>query len=294
MENDQAHDVGPEQAILVRQPAQDALPVLVSIPHFGTKAASGFGESDYREQRFKHFARGFADAFAADLYGDLNDTGATVLATRLSRMYVDVNRRRDHYDVVADEVRSSAGVVRTHTRSDVPIFTTPLSEPALERRLRAYFDPYFRTADNLLSKITARHGSAIVLDAHTGSARRMTGHEVILGTSRGQTASTRLVNALGQVFQNHGFKVARDIKGYAGGEVVRRLGLARQCDAQPSVEAIQIEVNAGLLQLLPHRAFIDALIRGEQPSYHQDNFCRLADCMRDVAETAARELSAVP
>src|SRR5262249_17913982 len=121
------------------------------------------------------------------VYGDLHEHGATVLATPISRMFVDVNRRRDDFEERDGEVRSRRGVVRTHTMRDVPLFARPLAPADLERRLRAHYDPYYATLDRLLDELRAQHGFAILLDGHTGSPRRMQDHQVIIGTRHGST-----------------------------------------------------------------------------------------------------------
>ena len=107
---------------IVRHPAPGArTPVLVSVPHYGTEPLPHITRDDYGEARFETFAYGFADTFASDLYGDLHEHGATVLATPFSRMFVDVNRRRDDFELHEGEVRSRRGVVRTHTMREVAI-----------------------------------------------------------------------------------------------------------------------------------------------------------------------------
>ena len=112
---------------IVRRPAAGARrPVLVSVPHYGTEPLPHVTRDDYCEPRFETFAYGFADTFASDLYGDLHEHGATVLATPFSRMFVDVNRRRDDFELRDGEVRSRRGVVRTHTMREVAIFARPL------------------------------------------------------------------------------------------------------------------------------------------------------------------------
>ena len=81
---------------IVRQPAPGTgTPVVVSVPHYGTQALPHITPDDYCEPRFETFSYGFADTFVGDLYGDLHEHGATVLATPFSRIFVDVNRRRD-------------------------------------------------------------------------------------------------------------------------------------------------------------------------------------------------------
>src|SRR5881409_4125830 len=133
---------------IVRRPAPGTrTPILVSVPHYGTGPLPHVTREDYGEPRFETFAYGFADTFVGDLYGDLHEQGATVLATPYSRMFVDVNRRRDDFEQHDGEVRSRRGVVRTHTMRDVPIFARQLAPAELEARLRALYDPYYATLD---------------------------------------------------------------------------------------------------------------------------------------------------
>ena len=67
---------------IVRHPLPEMrTPVLVSVPHYGTEPLPHITPDDYVEPRFETFAYGFADTFACDVYGDLHEHGATVLAT---------------------------------------------------------------------------------------------------------------------------------------------------------------------------------------------------------------------
>src|SRR5262249_60264632 len=95
---------------IVRHPAPAMrTPVVVSVPHYGTQALPHITREDYSEPWFETFAYGFADTFVGDLYGELHEHGATVLATPVSRMFVDVNRRRDDFEHHDGEVRSRRG-----------------------------------------------------------------------------------------------------------------------------------------------------------------------------------------
>src|SRR5262244_1152183 len=144
---------------IVRHPVPEArTPVLVSVPHFGTLPLPHMTREDYREPWFETFAYGFADTFACDLYDDLEEHGATVLATPISRMFVDVNRRRDDFEVHDGEVRSRRGVVRTHTMRDTPIFARPLAPAEVEERLRTLYDPYYAALERLLAGLCETHG----------------------------------------------------------------------------------------------------------------------------------------
>ena len=163
--------------------------MLVSVPHYGTQPLPHVTRDDYSEPWFETFAYGFADTFVGDLYGDLHEHGATVLATPFSRMFVDVNRRRDDFEHHDGEVRSRRGVVRTHTMRDVPIFARSLGLADLEARLQALYDPYYATLERLLGELREAYGYAMLLDGHTGSPRRMKDHQVIIGTRHAATCA---------------------------------------------------------------------------------------------------------
>ncbi len=101
---------------IIRHPPDERhKPILVSIPHYGTHALPHITNDDYCEPWFSTFAYGFADTFVRDIYADLHDHGATILATPFSRVFVDINRRRDDFKHNSGVVRSRRGVVRTHT-----------------------------------------------------------------------------------------------------------------------------------------------------------------------------------
>jgi N-formylglutamate amidohydrolase len=251
--------------------------MLISVPHYGTQPLPDITADDYREPSFATFAYGFADTFAADVYGELHEHGATVLATPLSRMFVDVNRRRDDFEHHEGAVRSKRGVVRTHTMREVPIFARPLAASVLEERLRAFYDPYYAALERLLAEIRAAHGHAILLDGHTGSPRRMKGHQVIIGTCHDATCTPALAATAAHVFAHHGFDVHENVSGYTGGNVVATFGRP-----QTGVHALQLEINAALLMTTTAEEFIARVRRGEIPAKNEANIARIRACLRDV------------
>jgi len=253
-------------------------PVLVSVPHYGTEPLPHITRADYHEPAFETFAYGFADTFVGDLYADLHEDGATVLATPFSRMFVDVNRRRDDFEQHDGEVRSRRGVVRTHTMRDAPIFARPLAPADLEARLQSIYDPYYAALDRLLGELRDAFGYAILVDGHTGSPRRMKDHEIIIGTCRGATCGQELAATAEAVFTRHRFDVHRDVSGYTGGNIVATYGdpLARR------VHALQVEINASLLITTSAEEFIAQVRRGEIPKKADANIARIRECLRDL------------
>jgi N-formylglutamate amidohydrolase len=264
---------------IVRRPTPDrSTPVVVSVPHYGTQPLPHITPDDYCEPRFETFCYGFADTFVGDLYGDLHEQGATVLATPFSRMFVDVNRRRDDFEHCDGAVRSRRGVVRTHTMREVSIFSRPLAPADVEARLRALYDPYYATLEALLTTTRDVHGYAILLDGHTGSPRRMGDHQVILGTRHGTTCAAELAAGVAAVFARHGFEVHQNVSGYAGGNIVATFGQP----AARRVHALQVEINASLLITTSRDEFIAQITRGEIPEKAVDNIARIRRCLSEV------------
>jgi N-formylglutamate amidohydrolase len=275
---------------IIRHPeAGTRSPVLVSVPHYGTQPLPHITQTDYGEPWFETFAYGFADTFASDLYGDLHEHGATVLATPFSRMFVDVNRRRDDFEQRDGEVRSRRGVVRTHTMREVPIFSRPLGLAELEERLQTLYDPYYATLDGLLDRLRDTYGYALLLDGHTGSPRRMKEHEVIIGTRHDATCAPELAAAVGAVFTRHGFEVHENVAGYTGGNIVATFGHPQT----RRVHALQLEINAALLMTTSRDEFIAHISRGGIPEKADENIARLRGCLREVVATLPATLASL-
>jgi N-formylglutamate amidohydrolase len=264
---------------IIRYPAAGTrTPILVSVPHYGTQPLPDITREHYAEARFETFAYGFADTFAADLYRDLHEHGATVLATPFSRMFVDLNRRRDDFEHHEGEVRSRRGVVRTHTMREVAIFARPLGLDDLETRLQMLYDPYYATLRRLLAEMHEAYGYALLLDGHTGSPRRMGDHQVIIGTRHGVTCAPALAATVARIFTAHGFEVHNNISGYTGGNIVATFG---QPDTR-RVHALQLEINASLLMTTSRDEFIAHITRGEIPEKAEANIARVRQCLQEV------------
>ena len=275
---------------IVRHPGPGTrTPVLVSVPHYGTQPLPHITRDDYREPWFETFAYGFADTFVGDLYGDLHEHGATVLATPFSRMFVDVNRRRDDFEHHDGEVRSQRGVVRTHTMREAPIFVRPLGLADLEARLQTLYDPYYTALEYLLAQLRHAYGHALLLDGHTGSPRRMKGHQVIIGTRHDATCAPELAATVAAIFTRHGFEVHQNVSGYTGGNIVATYG-------QPQtrrVHALQLEINASLLMTTSREEFIAHVSRGGVPDKAEANIARVRRCLREVLAALPSVLATV-
>ena len=247
---------------IVRHPAVEVeLPVIVAIPHYGTLALPQVDVTDYAQPHFQHFAMGFADPFAAQLYGGLHASGATVIASPYSRLFIDLNRARDDFETAQDTVHSNRGVVRTHTLSGIPVFKDELSATHTEARLQRYYDPYHTRLAELVTLKRHRAKRLTLVDAHSALARRFGDREIIISTQRGQTARPDVAETAAMSFREAGFRVDFDVPGYAGGHTVRQYGRG----ANTGVDAIQIEVGVAVLSETPRDEFIATVKEGRHP-----------------------------
>jgi N-formylglutamate amidohydrolase len=276
--------------IVRRPPPHRRTPVLVSVPHYGTEPLPHVTRADYGEPWFETFPFGFADTFVGDLYADLHEHGATVLATPFSRMFVDVNRRRDDFEHRDGEVRSRRGVVRTHTMRDVPIFARPLGLADLEVRLQTLYDPYYVTLEGLLAELRQTYGYAVLLDGHTGSPRRMKDHQVIIGTCHAATCAPELAATVAAIFTRHGFAVHDNVSGYTGGNIVATYGRPRT----RRVHALQLEINAALLMTTSREELIALISRGGVPEKAEANIARVRACLQEVLAALPAVLAGLP
>lgn len=275
---------------IIRHPATvNQTPILVSIPHYGTQPLPHVQPQDYCEPWFETFAYGFADTFVGDLYGDLHECGATILATPFSRIFVDVNRRRNDFECQDGAVRSQRGVVRTHTMRDMPIFTSCLYPHDLEARLQRFYDPYYQALERLLGQLQAAYGYALLLDGHTGSPRRMKDYQVIIGTKHGTTCDQALTDCIAEIFTRHGFEVHHNIRGYAGGNIVTTYGNPQT----HRVHAIQLEINSSLLMTTSRQEFIAQVSRGEMPSKAEANIQRFRASLYEMITALPVMLTAI-
>ena len=275
--------------IIRRPPKERRVPVVVSVPHFGIEPLPGIRPDHYREPGYDTFPRGYTDAFAAEVYGDLHHAGASLVATPYSRLFVDVNRSRDDFERYGDEIVSGRGVVRTHVGEDRPIFARPLEPAQIEARLRRFYDPYHTALDMLVEEAQARFGTVVVLDAHTASPRRMGDHEVVIGSRRGRTAAPRLLDEVDERFRACGFNPERDVPGYSGGYITQRFGRG----SRELSHAIQIEINAGALMSTTIAEHRERLRLGRAPLPDPAAVERARRCLEDIVRGLAGVISSM-
>ncbi|MET0386087.1 MAG: N-formylglutamate amidohydrolase [Polyangiales bacterium] len=232
-------------------PPSDPTPVLVEVPHAGTTVPEAV--SDELVAPADALLRD-ADIYVDQLYANAPRLGAALLAARLSRYVVDLNRAQDDFDSATVSDQPSAlgaqprGVVWRATTDGRPLLKKPLSLGALRTRLANYYVPYHDALRQTLETLRAQFGFAILVAAHSMPSRGRslqvdTGirrADVVPGTRGRTSADARVIDLVDAHFRGAGLSVRHDDP-YKGGFATTHYG---RPDLR--VHAIQIELNRAL------------------------------------------------
>jgi N-formylglutamate amidohydrolase len=243
--------VGVTPFVLTAPQSENARPVLVEIPHAGLALPE-----DVRSQLLASEGALLRDAdiFVDQLYETAPAHGATLLAAKISRYVVDLNRAQDDVDaatVSGHPVTSGAqprGVVWRTTTDGRPILARPLTYAELTARLSRYYVPYHAALRRAVDALRAHFGFTIVLAGHSMPSTGRSMHkdpgvaraDVVPGSCGRTSADARVIDLVDQHFRAAGLVVRHDDP-YRGGFTTSHYGRPKE-----RVHAIQIELNRAL------------------------------------------------
>jgi N-formylglutamate deformylase len=208
-------------------------PLLISVPHAGVElpaglaralspAAAALPDTDWHVHHLMRFAQ---------------DLGAGLIVARASRMVIDLNRPDD--DAPLYPGQAGTGLVPTELFDGRPAWSTPPAHRAAA--LEAVWRPYHAALAAELRRLRARHGHAVLWDAHSIRSRVPRLFDgalptLNLGTNSGQSCAPSLRAALIEVLEASPFTAVADGR-FKGGHITRRYG-------QPAdgVHAVQLEI----------------------------------------------------
>ncbi len=268
-----AIDAPMDEAVLdVRLPETGAAvaPLLLDSPHSGRVYPP-----DFRFACSLFDLRHAEDSFVDWLIESAPDHGATLIAARFPRSYIDVNRAPDDIDAkllvdawsgrinASDKGKVGMGLVRRLCRPGVPLYQHRLRAADIAHRLDCYYEPYHAAVADRLQRLKARFGAVWLLDCHSmpsvgGGLPQVPDRQVdfVLGDRDGSTCDPMFRAVVGDVLRDLGYRVQIN-RPYRGVEMVRRYG--RPKDGQ---HALQLEINRALYldeaRIVPHQGF-DAL-----------------------------------
>jgi N-formylglutamate amidohydrolase len=213
-----------------------------------------------------HSIRRSEDAFVDDLITDAPARGAAVIAARLARAYIDVNRDAFELDpgMFADElpefargrtarVAAGLGAIARVVSEGQEIYSRKLTFAEARQRIEQVHAPYPAALRALIQEARAAHGLAILIDWHSMPAAAARTSDMVLGDRFGAACDDLLTGRVEAALQGLGYRVARNAP-YAGGYTTEHYGRPAR-----RVHALQIEINRGLyldeLKLQPTAGF---------------------------------------
>jgi len=214
-------------------------PLLVSMPHVGTHIP------DALARRMTDTARGVPDTdwHVDRLYDFLGDLGAAVIQATHSRYVIDLNRPPDSAPLYPGA--ANTGLCPTEQFDGQPVYR-PNEMPGdaeVRDRLQRYWRPYHDRLTAELQALRARHGIALLFEAHTIRSRvprlfdgRLP--DINLGTADGRSCASDLAALL--------IETAGEAETYSsvlngrfkGGYITRRYGRPTE-----GVHAMQLELS---------------------------------------------------
>ena len=213
--------------------------LVVDVPHAGTHVPPAIAEAmDAGDAA----ALPDTDWHVEKLYAFAREAGATVMVATHSRYVVDLNR--DPSGVALYAGADNTELVPARTFDDVPIWRDGRApdDSAVEARKREYFTPYHDALAGEIARVKARHGHAVVLDAHSIRShvpRFFAGRlpDLNLGTADGASADGSLARlSAGVLASDRRFTTVVDGR-FKGGWITRRYG--RPDDG---THALQLEI----------------------------------------------------
>jgi len=241
-------------AYTLHRPSAVALPIVVDSPHSGSDYPPGFQCLATPAQ-----LRQAEDAFVDALYAHAPAYGASLLAARFARLYIDPNRSLQDLDPLlldgrwpeplqpGEKARLGIGLV-WRLLEGKPLYRAPLPVAEVQRRIEHCWRPYHQALQALLDDALALHGARWHLNVHSmpdDSYRLLGMHErpladFVLGNRDGSTSDEATMDVLEDSLRASGFTVARNDP-FKGVEIVRHSGHpARHC------HAVQVEVKKSL------------------------------------------------
>jgi N-formylglutamate amidohydrolase len=243
------------EAYVLTVPARRMSPLIFASPHSGREYSPEFLAQIVLDRRA---IRSSEDAFVDQLFAEVPDLGAPLLAARAPRAFLDLNRAADELDPAVIEgiaraphnprISSGLGVIPRVVAGGRAIYRGKLGLAEAEARLRRFWHPYHQALAGLIEEVRAEFGQAVLIDCHSMPHEAIEAHtrpgqprpEVVLGDRYGATAGREVMDRIEAAFAAAGLRVGRNAP-FAGAYVAQAYG-------RPSrgVHVVQVEIDRAL------------------------------------------------
>jgi N-formylglutamate amidohydrolase len=197
------------------------------------------------------------DRYADLLTRNLMRSESPVIVAHRARAWIDLNR--DEGDIDVDMVhgadranypqpgpkqRGGLGLVPRRLPVDGELWKHPFELADIEQRITSFHRPYHIEVANILARMCAKFGVAILLDLHSMPPIRQphdsSPPQFVVGDRFGQSAGSQYAELLIQQIRMRGHSVALNHP-YAGEYILRR-----HAKVKANVHAIQLEIDRSL------------------------------------------------
>ena len=209
-------------------------PLLISVPHDGWHIPSDI------VQHMSGSGRAIPDTdwHVGELYEFAKASGASIVAAKMSRYLVDLNRPADDASLYADQI--ATGLCPKQTFAGAEIYLDPIDIDA-DARVAAYWRPYHEQLALVLAELHEQHGYALLWDAHSIPSivpRLFDGRLPILnlGTNAGASCGESLADAVFDVAAASPYDAVSNAR-FKGGYITRHYGAPPE-----GIHAIQLEI----------------------------------------------------
>lgn len=243
------------EAYRLIRPFRQSGPILFASPHSGRDYAAAFLAQAVLDGQA---IRSSEDAFVDRLFDMAPEFGAPLLAARVPRAFIDLNRAPDELDPAVIEgiaraphnprISSGLGVIPRVVAGGRAIYRGKLSLHEAELRILRHWHPYHRALAGLLEETRAAFGQAVLIDCHSMPHEAIDAHtrqgqprpEVVLGDRYGVAAAREVMERVEAAFAGAGLRVVRNAP-FAGAYVAQAYG-------RPSrgVHVVQVEIDRAL------------------------------------------------
>jgi N-formylglutamate deformylase len=212
-------------------------PLLISIPHLGRQIP------DAMRHLYTDVALTVADTdwHLDQLYAWARELGATLLAGRLSRYVIDLNRPPNDESLYPGQ--TTTGLCPAETFRGEAVYRDGATPDAAQKseRVKAYWQPYHDALRTELARLRALHPNVLLWEAHSIASvlpRLFEGKlpDLNLGTQDGRTAAPAALEAVLTAAAQSDYTFVANGR-FKGGYITRNLGAPAE-----GIHAIQLEM----------------------------------------------------
>jgi N-formylglutamate deformylase len=240
----------------LHEPTGTRVPLVLDSPHSGIEYPADFGSAQPPER-----LRETEDTYVDELYAAAPSLGATLIAARFPRVYIDPNRSLLDIDaslleapwpgpaVPSRKTELGVGLIWRVLDTGEAIYSRKLSVDEVKRRIVAYHQPYQRAVKDALDHAHAHFGGVWHLNLHSMPAVSSKISEegpgkpradFVLGDRDGTTCAPEFTQLVAQTLRGMGYDVKINDP-YKGVELVRAYSAPKA-----GRHSLQIEINKRL------------------------------------------------